>query len=98
MFAKALLIFSVFTMMFCVVIVDFSNIYAINYNHYTLINSSSDMWGLGCLIWEAFNGPLTNQPALKTVDKIPKQLVTLYCELVSANPASRPNPADIITR
>ncbi|XP_063831446.1 N-terminal kinase-like protein isoform X2 [Ostrinia nubilalis] len=59
---------------------------------------SSDMWGLGCLIWEAFNGPLKNQPALKTVDNIPKQLGTLYCELVSANPASRPNPADIITR
>ncbi|KAL0819748.1 hypothetical protein ABMA28_007796 [Loxostege sticticalis] len=59
---------------------------------------SSDMWGLGCLIWEAFNGPLKNQPALKTVDNIPKQLCTLYCELVSANPASRPNPADIITR
>ncbi|XP_038207052.1 N-terminal kinase-like protein [Zerene cesonia] len=59
---------------------------------------SSDMWGLGCLIWEAYNGPLKNQPSLKCVDKIPKQLCTLYCELVSANPASRPNPADIITR
>ncbi|KAJ2944793.1 hypothetical protein O0L34_g1683 [Tuta absoluta] len=59
---------------------------------------STDMWGLGCLIWEAFNGPLKNQPALKTVDHIPKQLCTLYCELVSANPASRPNPADIIAR
>lgn len=60
--------------------------------------SSTDMWGLGCLIWEAYNGTLKNQPSLKTVDKIPKQLCTLYCELVSANPASRPNPADIITR
>ncbi|KAI8425170.1 hypothetical protein MSG28_006997 [Choristoneura fumiferana] len=59
---------------------------------------SSDMWGLGCLIWEAFNGPLKTQPALKTLDYIPKQLCTLYCELVSANPTSRPNPADIITR
>ncbi|XP_047994716.1 N-terminal kinase-like protein [Leguminivora glycinivorella] len=59
---------------------------------------SSDMWGLGCLIWEAFNGPLKSQPALKTLDSIPKQLCTLYCELVSANPTSRPNPADIITR
>nr|CAH7725902.1 unnamed protein product [Callosobruchus chinensis] len=29
---------------------------------------------------------------------IPKQLVALYCELVGSNPASRPNPADIITR
>ncbi|XP_045776230.1 N-terminal kinase-like protein isoform X2 [Maniola jurtina] len=64
----------------------------------TVTKCSTDMWGLGCLIWEAFNGPLSNQPSLKTVDKIPKQLCTLYCELVSANPASRPNPADIITR
>ncbi|XP_072929974.1 N-terminal kinase-like protein [Epargyreus clarus] len=64
----------------------------------SITKCSSDMWGLGCLIWEAFNGPLKNQPALKTVDNIPKQLCTLYCELVSANPASRPNPADIITR
>lgn len=63
-----------------------------------LFFSSSDIWGLGCLIWEAFNGPLKTQPALKTVDSIPKQLSTLYYELVSANPASRPNPADIITR
>lgn len=30
--------------------------------------------------------------------QIPKQLSSLYCELVSANPASRPNPADVITR
>ncbi|XP_048486188.1 N-terminal kinase-like protein isoform X2 [Plutella xylostella] len=59
---------------------------------------SSDMWGLGCLIWEAFNSPLKNQPSLKVLENIPKQLCSLYCELVSANPASRPNPADIITR
>lgn len=59
---------------------------------------STDMWGLGCLIWEAFNGPLHQQSSLKQLDKIPKQLGPLYCELVGANPASRPNPADIITR
>lgn len=56
------------------------------------------MWGLGCLIWETFNGPLTQQSSLKMLESIPKQLSSLYCELVSANPASRPNPADIITR
>nr|XP_022904502.1 N-terminal kinase-like protein isoform X1 [Onthophagus taurus] len=59
---------------------------------------SSDMWGLGCLIWEVFNGPLYQQSTLKMLDKIPKQLGPLYCELVGANPSSRPNPADIITR
>ncbi|GLH15166.1 N-terminal kinase-like protein [Gryllus bimaculatus] len=56
------------------------------------------MWGLGCLIWETFNGPLPQQSALKDLNNIPKQLSSVYCELVGANPSSRPNPADIITR
>jgi len=30
--------------------------------------------------------------------QIPKQLSAVYCELVGANPSSRPNPADVITR
>lgn len=30
--------------------------------------------------------------------QIPKSVTPLYCELVGANPASRPNPADVITR
>lgn len=30
--------------------------------------------------------------------QIPKSLTSLYCELVGASPASRPNPADIITK
>lgn len=64
----------------------------------TITKCSTDMWGLGCLIWEVFNGPLKQQPSLKSLDLIPKQLTSLYCELVSASPVSRPNPADIITR
>ncbi|KAL1501027.1 hypothetical protein ABEB36_006432 [Hypothenemus hampei] len=59
---------------------------------------SSDMWGLGCLIWEVFNGPLHQQSDLKKSERIPKQLTNLYAELVGSNPQSRPNPADIITR
>ncbi|KAJ8308508.1 hypothetical protein KUTeg_013382 [Tegillarca granosa] len=57
---------------------------------------SSDMWGLGCLIWEVFNGPLPRTESLKSFGKIPKILVPNYCELVSANPRSRPNPAKFI--
>nr|CAI5858080.1 unnamed protein product [Callosobruchus analis] len=64
----------------------------------SITKCSTDMWGLGCLIWEVFNGPLYQQSTLKNTEKIPKQLVALYCELVGSNPASRPNPADIITR
>ena len=31
---------------------------------------SSDMWGLGCLIWEVFNGPLPRTNALKAFGKV----------------------------
>ncbi|XP_052057692.1 N-terminal kinase-like protein isoform X1 [Mytilus californianus] len=57
---------------------------------------SSDMWGVGCLIWEVFNGPLPQTSSLKAFGKIPKSLVPNYCELVSANPNTRPNPAKLI--
>uniref|UniRef100_H2XS37 N-terminal kinase-like protein n=1 Tax=Ciona intestinalis TaxID=7719 RepID=H2XS37_CIOIN len=53
---------------------------------------SADMWGLGCLIWEVFNGKLPRTSSLKVIGKVPKSLVRHYCELVSANPASRPSP------
>ncbi|KAG5673992.1 hypothetical protein PVAND_003987 [Polypedilum vanderplanki] len=59
---------------------------------------SSDMWRLGCLVWESFNGPLKMRNNLKDLENIPKSLAPLYCELVGANPSNRPNPADIITR
>lgn len=60
--------------------------------------SSSDMWGLGCLVWESFNGPLKTRSNLKDIDSIPNSLQSLYCELVGAAPSNRPNPADVITR
>lgn len=34
------------------------------------VHSSSDMWGLGCLIWEAFNGPLPQSSSLRVTDKV----------------------------
>ncbi|KAG5866921.1 hypothetical protein JTB14_013531 [Gonioctena quinquepunctata] len=64
----------------------------------SITKCSMDMWGLGCLIWEVFNGPLYQHSSLKNIDKIPKQLGPLYYELLSSNPSSRPNPADIISR
>ncbi|KAK2159454.1 hypothetical protein NP493_1717g00010 [Ridgeia piscesae] len=57
---------------------------------------SSDMWGLGCLIWEVFNGSLPRTSALKTINKIPKSLMPQYCQLVGANPKSRPDPGQFI--
>ncbi|XP_036619196.1 N-terminal kinase-like protein isoform X3 [Trichosurus vulpecula] len=54
---------------------------------------SADMWRLGCLIWEVFNGPLARASSLRSLGKIPKSLVPHYCELVGANPRVRPNPS-----
>lgn len=31
---------------------------------------STDMWGLGCLIWEVFNGSLSQINSLKSVGKV----------------------------
>lgn len=36
--------------------------------------SSYDMWGLGCLIWEVFNGPLQQQTSLKNIDRVRKEI------------------------
>ena len=57
---------------------------------------SADSWGLGCLIWEVFNGSLSRAASLKTVGQIPKTLIPHYGELVSANPKLRPNPTRFI--
>ncbi|XP_074132628.1 N-terminal kinase-like protein isoform X4 [Sminthopsis crassicaudata] len=54
---------------------------------------SADMWRLGCLIWEVFNGHLARASSLRSLGKIPKSLVPHYCELVGANPRVRPNPS-----
>lgn len=54
------------------------------------------MWGLGCLIWEVFNGSMSRTGSLKSVGKIPKNLITDYVQLVGANPKSRPNPAKFL--
>lgn len=35
-----------------------------------IYNRSTDMWGLGCLIWEVFNGSLSQINSLKSVGKV----------------------------
>lgn len=32
--------------------------------------SSNDMWGLGCLVWESYNGPLRNRASLKDINNV----------------------------
>ncbi|XP_062381357.1 N-terminal kinase-like protein [Sardina pilchardus] len=57
---------------------------------------AGDVWRLGCLIWEVFNGPMARASSLRSLGKVPKSLVSHYCELVGANPKSRPNPANFL--
>uniref|UniRef100_A0A671KTF0 N-terminal kinase-like protein n=1 Tax=Sinocyclocheilus anshuiensis TaxID=1608454 RepID=A0A671KTF0_9TELE len=64
-----------------------------------LFSSSRDVWRLGCLIWEVFNGNLPRASSLRSLGKADR-FVSLhinvsphYCELVGANPKIRPNPA-----
>ena len=54
------------------------------------------MWGLGCLIWEVYNGTLNHPNDLAETENIPKKLSSTYMELVAANSAKRPNPGEKI--
>ena len=40
------------------------------------------MWGLGCLVWEVYNGTLHRGEQLKAVGAIPKLLLPHYIQLV----------------
>jgi len=52
-----------------------------------------DVWGLGCFVWEVFNGrPLETMNQLGRVGSIPKALAPTYMELVAKNPGKRPDP------
>lgn len=57
-----------------------------------------DSWGLGCLMWEVFNGPLLKPSCLESPGKIPKALTPAFNQLTNSNVSSRPSPADVLTR
>lgn len=57
---------------------------------------ATDMWGLGCLVWEVFNGVLPRPAQLTQTGAIPKALLPHYVQLVSASPKSRPNPSVLL--
>lgn len=57
-----------------------------------------DSWGLGCLIWESFNGKLSKVSSLKATGKVPSNLAPFYCELVCANPKSRPSSSTFLKK
>ncbi|XP_069738728.1 N-terminal kinase-like protein [Phaenicophaeus curvirostris] len=57
---------------------------------------AGDMWRLGCLIWEIFNGPLARPAALRNLDKLPQTLLPEFCGLVAAEPRLRPAPDQLL--
>ncbi len=40
------------------------------------------MWGLGCLLWEFYNGVLPRADQLTKTSKIPKTLLPYYAQLM----------------
>jgi len=57
-------------------------------------SASYDVWGLGCLVWEVFNGrSLEAMGQLGKVGSIPKGMAPTYMELVAKNPSKRPDPS-----
>lgn len=59
---------------------------------------NTDSWGLGCLIWEIFNGFLTDIQKLKTQGKITKKAYPLYGHLINNNYRSRCSIQDFIKK
>ncbi len=46
---------------------------------------SADIWGLGCLIWEVYNGPLPAMDQLSRLADIPRALQPVYKVVVLAH-------------
>lgn len=55
-----------------------------------------DSWGMGCLVWESFNRPLTPNSSVKSIGKMPKPLSVFYNKLVQSSPRHRVSPLDFI--
>ncbi len=51
--------------------------YPILYIAFVVTIRSVDMWGLGCLIWEVYNGPLSQSMALKNTNNVSGNHYTL---------------------
>lgn len=55
-----------------------------------------DSWGMGCLVWECFNKPLTPTSSVKVIGKMPKALSKHYNKLVQTSPKHRVSPMDFV--
>ncbi|EDV21771.1 uncharacterized protein TRIADDRAFT_1172, partial [Trichoplax adhaerens] len=71
------------------------------YKHYFQDEGKTECWSndiqsIGSLIWELFNGPLSESSSLSNTMKIPKLLITHYRKMISPKPHLRPSPRQLI--
>jgi SCY1-like protein 1 len=52
-------------------------------------SAAADAWSLGCLIWNIFNGSISNSNQLETRGKIPLNLFRYSKSLCVSNPGTR---------
>ncbi len=76
-----------------------ANLNAPNQNRNSVSTESGvDSWGLGCLIWEIFNGVLVNKKNLQNPgSNLPKRLLTAYQGLLNGQANKRLNPAKFLS-
>ena len=57
---------------------------------------ATDSWGLGCLLWELYNGPLPRAQSVKQPGKVHEILKSIFSSLVAVNPSARLAPWQVI--
>ncbi|KJE91875.1 SCY1 protein kinase, variant 1 [Capsaspora owczarzaki ATCC 30864] len=58
---------------------------------------SFDSWGLGCIVYECFNGPLDRPESLQSTGSIPKTLLPVYRSLLHSDVKARLNSSRFVT-
>ena len=57
--------------------------------YYIYLFRARDIWFVGTLIWEIFNGTSSSNPSYRQLGSIPRPLSTAYGELINPNPSIR---------
>jgi len=55
----------------------------------------TDIWSLGCVLFEAFNGPANDASEFLNVRQLPNQVQKVYKEMLSNTPMGRPSASKI---
>eukprot|EP00966_Prymnesium_polylepis_P104065 2409960-Prymnesium_polylepis.1 len=58
---------------------------------------AADWWALGCTVYEIFCGQIRSPADLKNIDEMPEILRPDYMRMLSANPAGRLRPVELLS-